>query len=543
LLELQASAGNAAVAQLFGAPRVGRTRRATRATVDADPSGIAGDVTWIGQIDAPWSAALRSGATKDPDDPHANAVADLPQGTYVHVIGKSGGWRHVEVSVNGSPLDGYVSHELIRYVRPSSFEFEPLVITGRAMTLADAFLTLKRAETELAADAKYAASEDEGYALERAILTLEQTGRYAVDRATYRVSFVPGAAGTKITIDSIEDFILFVETVERQYPTASPRQVASEIRELWFSESPWPLLIGSEGISTDGRLENIETGPNPIARMFEMADLAPDVKKPETHPKQISTRLGQVDISHVLAGIDAALSRSPASFPATTLPKVTSLRELTRFAKAKAANELIYTYLKVANEGDPRDFATWSGDIGQAYAAYLVARYVAGDAAATLAPFVNEEAPSGQLQADIHGYIAVQVWNDTPVGVDAGGKNMSVSNILRAFYLVDKAGTAAGTSYRNFFLRITGKSDLRAYVVGRSIAFARLAFVQFAIEQRGLVSSWWKSEGFFTLKPTLDAASAEFDRLHAKNEQLSGTENKLEGLIDAFMRRLKEEVR
>jgi len=46
---------------------------------------------------------------------------------------------------------------------------------------------------------------------------------WTVDRATYRVSFTPSVK--KFTIDTVEDFILFVETVERTYPSATPGEV------------------------------------------------------------------------------------------------------------------------------------------------------------------------------------------------------------------------------------------------------------------------------------------------------------------------------
>ena len=53
----------------------------------------------------------------------------------------------------------------------------------------------------------------------------------------------------KIKITTIEDFILFVETVERQYPSAGPKEVASEIRQLWYSDANWEVMVASQGIT------------------------------------------------------------------------------------------------------------------------------------------------------------------------------------------------------------------------------------------------------------------------------------------------------
>ena len=76
--------------------------------------------------------------------------------------------------------------------------------------------------------------------------------------------------GGKIVISTIEDFILFVEAVEREYASATPREVAGEIRQLWFSDENWDVLLDSPGIRKGGRSEDIETEPNPIAKRFDM---------------------------------------------------------------------------------------------------------------------------------------------------------------------------------------------------------------------------------------------------------------------------------
>ena len=58
-----------------------------------------------------WSAALRSKPAKDPADPHAHTLADLPEGTIVGVHGKVHGWYRVTANVKGKEVEGYVSHD------------------------------------------------------------------------------------------------------------------------------------------------------------------------------------------------------------------------------------------------------------------------------------------------------------------------------------------------------------------------------------------------------------------------------------------------
>ena len=70
---------------------------------------------WPGKI-IPWSAALRSGPTKE-----ARTLADLPHGENVKVVLRSGGWLYVECRHESrKPLKGYVSRELIKHVQPTN---------------------------------------------------------------------------------------------------------------------------------------------------------------------------------------------------------------------------------------------------------------------------------------------------------------------------------------------------------------------------------------------------------------------------------------
>jgi hypothetical protein len=68
---------------------------------------------WTGVIVNAWSAALRSSAAKDTANPHQNTIADIPKGTKVKVVGNTGNWLSVEVTIGGKALKGFVSQELV----------------------------------------------------------------------------------------------------------------------------------------------------------------------------------------------------------------------------------------------------------------------------------------------------------------------------------------------------------------------------------------------------------------------------------------------
>ena len=501
VLALQGSAGNAAVARLLIA----------RQPKTLDPP-IAAGYPWPGEIDTPYNAALRTAPAKDPDDPHANTLADLPKGTRVTVTGKEHGWLKVDLELDGRALSGYVSHELVKRTPVLDFTDEPDVIIG-GMTLARALVSLKRAETKRAADPRWTPQSPTKELIEESTKTVEGTGKYEVDPATYRVSFKAPAAGGKIVVTTIEDFILFVEAVEREYPSATPREVAGEIRQIWFSDENWDVLLDSPGIRKGGKAEDIETEPNPIAKRFDMKDLAPRGKG-----KTIRTTLGDVDIGHVLAGIDASLSGAPSSTPA-------------------GKDDLKWKTLHDANKGDPRDFATWSGDLGQAYAEYLVSRWV-DKASVPLKTFVDDKAPRDQLLGDIHGYLAVKIWGSVPEAASPTGGELKVSNILRDLYLVPKQQAGVGgRTYFSYMKELLKKSaaDIRPFIVERTLAFGRPWYAKKVADKRG----WTGSEGW-TKEGILENAMAEFDEKHKLNEDRVGEANRLVSLVDNLLDLLAE---
>ncbi len=443
------------------------------------------------------------------------------------VIGEERGWLHAEVVVDGKKLTGYISHELVRFagpvVTPPSDPQPPLVINPDLFGTRWAFVTLKQAENRRLAVPDWKPNADEQGDLDRAIAWLEGGGRYAVDHATFTVTFLPVGPGGKIKVESIEDYVLFVETVEKQYPQATPGEIAGEIRQIWFGGGNWEALLNSPGITVGGKPADIEHEPDPIAKMFDIPAL-----KSTGH--KLTTDFGDVDISHVMAGIDVALGGA-ALEP----------------ADPDSEAHLKWKTLTAADTSDPRDFVIWSGDIGQAYAEYLVARYVQGKSVHPLA-FVENKASTEQLLGDIHGYIAAQVFKDTPPNVGTGwwtvGQNATVSNILRTFYMVRKSGSAGAGSYESFSETVSGKSssEMRTFVRERSVAFARPWYAKVAESSRGAVGSWFHDPSA-SKEAILNGLMKEFDDNHAKNEASAAKLDKLGTVIDRFLPMLGGSVR
>jgi Domain of unknown function (DUF4157) len=81
---------------------------------------------WIGRIRGTYSAALRRTPGKDPNNPHAGTVADLPEGKFVDVLGNEKGWLHVRATVDGKEVEGYVSQELVEFNRSDAPPVAPV---------------------------------------------------------------------------------------------------------------------------------------------------------------------------------------------------------------------------------------------------------------------------------------------------------------------------------------------------------------------------------------------------------------------------------
>ncbi len=424
--------------------------------------------SWIGRI-LPWSVALRREPRRNPRAPYQGILTDLRRNTRVKVVGNQGGWLRVETMGRGKKFEGYVSQELVEYVSASA----PQAPKTPAANSAPA-------------------------------------------------PVVPSAVWS---IRTSNDFITFVEEVEREYPKALPAELATEIRQLWFSDQNWELLVAGRGVyDAAGKAVDIETKPNPIAQKFDMKDLAP-----RAGGKQISTSMGQVDIGHVMAGIDGRLNGFPAAYP------LVFLRE--KGHDGVQAHRK-YETLKTASGGDVRDFTTWAGDLGQAYADYLLSRYVQGSSTATLPAALSAKATDAQLLGDIHGYIAVELHNSMPPARRSAGGD-KVSNILRSMYLVDES--VRGKTFQAYMEQVSGRkgsADLRTFIRDRILAFARPWFAKQAYAHRGYwSSSGWFPDGIWT------SLTDEFDTLHKKNESSAVPTDKLDSLVDKFMTMLSGQLK
>jgi Domain of unknown function (DUF4157) len=478
---------------------------------------------WRGEISASWNAALRSRPHKDSAHPYEGILADLDKGTQVTVTGEEHGWLHLEATVDGKKLTGYVSQELVRFVgpveQPSTWDLSQPIDLG-VRDPDNAFVALKRAENRRLAFNDWTPSAAERKELETAADTLEQGGKYTVDRSTFAVSFAGPSTGSKVSVTTIEDFILFVEAVEQQYPWATPGEVAGEIRQIQYAGGNWEALLDSPGITDRGHPVDLEGGRrdphNPIAQRF-------DVPAVKIAGHKLATAFGDIDVFHVVAGIDAAINGA-AKKPASD----------------DNADQLKFRALTAADTGDPRDFVTWSGDLGQAYADYLWARY--GDAKKDhkLRAYIDQVITPEQQLGDIHGYIASQVFASTPPNAGTGwyltGQSPTVSNVLRTLYLVDKHGTGGAGTYQSFVEQVSGKSgaDLKQFAFDRALAFARIWYVKDARDELGNFGAA-KRAGDSSASGAFEKLTEEFDASHADNERTALPEDRLSEVVARFM--------
>jgi hypothetical protein len=325
-----------------------------------------------------------------------------------------------------------------------------------------------------------------------------------------------------------------VETVERAYPAASPQMIASEVRQMWFSDVNWELLVGSQGITersgSDKKYRDIETEA-PIATMFDMKDLAPS-----KGTKVITTPMGPVTISHVMAGIDATLSGMAPEYPESFLED----RERDVGGDHDTYDALAsYNALKKASNGDPRDFTTWSGDLGQGYADYIIERWLKGTTSAKLEDFMKAKADDAALLADIHGYIALEVWKNVPASQSPSRNVKSVSNFLRDFYLTDKKTALLGQDYMAYFEAAAKKtgSELRPFILDRILAFAGVWYAKGAVKHLGA----WGSKGW-TRAGIIENHITQFNQYHTDNETSEADPNKIGTYIDKFMKVLGQKM-
>jgi hypothetical protein len=202
-----------------------------------------------------------------------------------------------------------------------------------------------------------------------------------------------------------------------------------------------------------------------------------------------------------------------------------------------------WTALNAAIGDDPRDVATWAGDLGQAYAEFLVRRYHENSSGATLESYVRDKASAAQLLGDIHGYIAAEVWRQTPP-TSLADFSTRVSDILRTMYLDPGAGPAGSApTYRKRVEQVSGVSgdDLRALVRRRVLAVARVWYVNavYKLGTGGLVSYGVSFLGGGE-SGVINALMEEFDKYHESNLKNAFSTDQIDGYIDQFMSMLDE---
>jgi hypothetical protein len=178
--------------------------------------------------------------------------------------------------------------------------------------------------------------------------------------------------------------------------------------------------------------------------------------------------MGETDVGHVLAGIDAQLSGGPASYPKD------------RLKNDSATSRFKFENLKAADQGDPTAFATFAGDLGQAYASFIFDRYEKKDEEAKLGYYISTFAKPAELTGDIQGYIAASVASDvrSSGGSPTGQTDVKASSIIRDMFLVDKSSMGATTG--DYLGKVAGKKgkELNDYIYSTSIEFALLWYAK-----------------------------------------------------------------
>ena len=210
-----------------------------------------------------------------------------------------------------------------------------------------------------------------------------------------------------IRVRTVEEFIELARFVEDLYPNASPGEVASELRQIWYYEAGWRGFINSDGIEDEGHDVNLESETHPIAAFFDIRYL-----RRESHSGTVATPFGEVALGHVIAGIDARINGAAPPRGA-------------RRDRLSPQDRFAYDLAVEAVQGRAREFSTWACDFGDAYA------HAMHGTPASVA--LASKAGPAELAGDLDGYVAVDVvaQHDHP-GPVAG--QLPVSEILRLFY-------------------------------------------------------------------------------------------------------------
>ena len=156
----------------MGAPGVGQNPR------DRFP--------WIGLVIVNLSALRKE--PKIPVNKYDNIIADLPKGAVVKVARIKNGWLEVKTKANGRECAGYVSQELVEYVRPCE-DWEPIELKLSIPAVEAALVTLKMAaQKKKLQGQQFKPGEKEEVDIRLAIVALKRDCRYSIDENSYEVS-------------------------------------------------------------------------------------------------------------------------------------------------------------------------------------------------------------------------------------------------------------------------------------------------------------------------------------------------------------------
>lgn len=337
-----------------------------------------------------------------------------------------------------------------------------------------------------------------------------------------RVDFERRPGDGKIRISTIEDFIALTQFLERQYSTASNKQIAGELRQLWYNGPAWDGLLNSRGILNEQGFEvDIERSDNIVAMTFALDTLT------TRHPAPLHTPLGDVSIGHVMSGIDAALNGAPN---APLRQGVGSIRNAHNAAISQAVHD--------ASKDHILEFATWACDLGQAYGDYIYANNTSKDRPR----FPWNEISTDQLLGDIHGYIAIDLTCARNCATNecsgASCDKMAISEILGRLYGTHQApGANPDTVARAFLARSKldsdefGKFHNDDVVSCASLQFAKSSFKHLSSEPPLIQIA---EGGVLIATGALQDVNNDFGELSDHNEEEGPPETRISALLEAL---------
>jgi hypothetical protein len=147
------------------------------------------------------------------------------------------------------------------------------------------------------------------------------------------VSYPPAWTATRLTAATIDEYVHLLECVERAFPSLSPRDVLSLVRQIYYGAEPWSATQTSRwrDVITCGL-----TLPDPraaLGKTYDALRASQALRVPG---------LPETDVGHVFTGLEAMVC------PATSVAFIPVL------GNTRMSNE---------------EVATWGGDIGSAAAA------------------------------------------------------------------------------------------------------------------------------------------------------------------------------